>query len=661
MKKTTKMRTTVLSLIVTSLFLGFIPAASHAGGSWNGWIYQDPYPTSVNLFDVKFVAPTKGWIVGKYGSIFFTEDGGDTWEAQESGTEEGLMRVAFVNEKTGWAVGERGTIVHTENGGKTWVTQYNAKAFLTKVFFINEKDGWVTGSTPAGVVYHTRDGGKTWQKVDTGISRAIGSVFFVNLQTGWILAGEDIYRTADGGKSWAKSKLPISELPMNKVPGARNLSMNPTGEGLGFDWWYGDIAFANGKQGWAVVNRWYVFHTEDGGKTWTTQLDTGYMSFGFSHISFRDAQNGCVSGSTIYCTEDGGTTWQERLGVRPGDGRGLGGISLTGRSDGWVVGNAGWILKTEDSGRSWKHRIKGTKCGGEPFYVDKKTGWLYDSRNFNELCRTDDGGHTWEKQDIGMKVWDVFFADNSTGWAVGLIEEWKDGKETNTTSDRINVWGVIKHTTDGGKTWETQYKESMGKAGFPGLSGLSFINRTIGWVVGKGTILHTEDGGRHWKHQKNENVDLYLNKVHFIDAKAGWIAGAQVKDGWTGIILHTEDGGKHWKIQHKLRDVGFEDDLQFIDNKSGWISGQTEYGEVGVLLRTEDGGKTWSKKEFENIGNNHMAFLDKDRGVICSAGVLKTGLMVITVDGGKTWNKRRVPLKKYPWYFSDIFETQVIK
>ncbi len=648
------MKKRYLIALLVLILLSSIPAITSAG-SWNGWIYQDPYPTSLNLFDIKFVTPLKGWITGKYGSIFYTEDGGDTWELQESGTEEDIMRVAFVNEKTGWAAGERGTIIHTEDGGKAWVKQYNIKALPTKIFFLNEKEGWVTGSTPIGVVYHTKDSGKTWEKVDTGISRAIASVYFNNSQTGWILAGEDVYRTTDGGKKWEKSKLPLSAPPMSRLPERRltpgTFGISPMGEGLGLTWWQGDIAFANEKQGWAVVNQWYVFHTEDGGKTWAAQLDTGSMSYGFSHISLRDAQNGCVSGSTIYCTEDGGRTWQEQLGVGPGGSKELGGISLTGPSAGWVVGNVGRIMKTEDNSRSWKDPLKGNQCGQVPFFINKKTGWLYSPLSYNRICRTDDGGHNWEKQDVGIKVKNVFFVDDSTGWAVGTIEEWKDGKVSNASYNLINVWGVIKHTTDGGKTWATQFKELMEKKHYLGLSAVTFINPSIGWVAGKkGTILHTEDGGKHWEHQKSADVKDSLRGIHFINSKTGWIVGTQFGDYWTGIVLYTEDGGIHWKVQHKLRDVSF-DGLYFRSKKSGWIVGGTE-GEAGVLLHTEDGGKTWSEKRFETIGYSRLSFLDKERGVIYS----ENGFILTTNDGGKTWTKRRVPLKKNPWHFSEIFE-----
>lgn len=423
-------------------------------------------------------------------------------------------------------------------------------------------------------------------------------------------------------------------------------------EGLGPEWFYGGITFTDEKQGWAAVYHW-IFHTEDGGQTWKLQFDTGKTSQAVSKIDFRDALNGCVAGWSVICTNDGGKTWSERLGAASNDDEGLGGVSLIGQSDGWTVGRLGRIYKTADGGRSWKIAVQSNKCGGSPFFVNKQTGWLYNWWVFNNICRTDDGGHTWEQLDVGVKVKGIFFIDDKTGWVVGMIEEWKNGKDTHYSGDRINAWSVIKHTTDGGKTWETQYKETMGTKLFSELLAVFFINPNTGWVVGdKGVILHTEDGGKHWLHQKSGNIRNSLSRVQFLDTKIGWITGVRFGDRWTGIILNTSDGGKHWTLQHTQEAVTFND-LVFLDKSSGWVSGHSETGEFGVLIHTVDSGATWLKSESSSIDYNHMAFLDKERGAIFSG---ETGFVLITADGGKTWKRRRIPLKKAPWHFSEIFE-----
>ena len=61
-----------------------------------------------------------GWAVGWEGAILHTEDGGKTWQKQNSGSANLLQSVAFVSAQSGWAVGAEGEILHTEDGGKTW-------------------------------------------------------------------------------------------------------------------------------------------------------------------------------------------------------------------------------------------------------------------------------------------------------------------------------------------------------------------------------------------------------------------------------------------------------------------------------------------------------------------------------------------------------------
>ena len=82
-----------------------------------------PPVTSDDLDSVKFISPQAGWAVGTGGTILHTEDGGKSWQAQASGTQERLNSVVFVTPQAGWAVGNGGTILHTEDGGKSWQAQ----------------------------------------------------------------------------------------------------------------------------------------------------------------------------------------------------------------------------------------------------------------------------------------------------------------------------------------------------------------------------------------------------------------------------------------------------------------------------------------------------------------------------------------------------------
>ncbi len=652
-----------LIALLALILLSSIPAITFAG-SWNGWIYQNPYPTSNTLLAVKFVTPKKGWVAGEQGAILYTEDGGNTWAYQESGTVKTIKSIFLVNERQGWAVGgetqtkEKGVIIHTDDSGKSWAQQQgDFNSPLNSVFFLNDREGWIAGDQ--GKLLHTTDGGKKWEGQNVPIIRNIASVCFLNPKTGWLLAGDEIYRTTDGGKKWDITKLDIT-LPINMGMGGR-------GEPIPDNWSQGEIYFLDAKKGWAVTGFWPIFFTEDGGKTWTSRFPVKAMSYSLRHISFSDDKRGCASGSNIICTEDGGNTWKERLSARPLKINDflieLQGISFADQSIGWTVGESGQIMKTEDAGKTWTMTTKRDECGRNTFFLNKKTGWIYgpygDQDHFKYstyICRTDDGGLTREIQNVGIEVGDVFFVDNSNGWAVGWLKEAQGVQNPGGGCPCPGkVWNVIKHTGDGGKTWKIQFKEVISDDLFNnGLWSVYFVNSSTGWAVGyKGIILHTKDGGKKWQYQnKKEDPELMLQGIWFVDSKEGWIIGTKMANTWTGIILHTTDSGAHWQTQYKYvkHDVGL-DNILFSDRKSGWVTGVTESDYVW-LLHTTDAGRTWQEKELGNVGFSYIAFLDNNRGILYP----EKEWLLLTSDGGKTWTKVRKPLREHPWHFSEIFE-----
>ncbi len=511
----------IIGLILCSLRL------AHAG-SWNGWVYQNPYPTANTLLAVKFVTPKKGWVAGEHGTILYTEDGGENWEAQESGTEQDLKSVAFVNEQQGWAVGDRGDIIHTADGGKRWKKQKDAALPLHTIFFLNEKEGWVGGGM--GTLLRTTDGGKTWNKQNINAGADIAGIFFLNSSTGWVLSSGTVYRTENGGNAWEASELP------SVMIGPQTSS--PTDFG-----WQGSVYFLNEQKGWATLGIWYIFSTEDGGKTW----QENQVLTSVDRISFTDEKNGCMAAASILCTEDGGKTWNERLGIIPGqkedvDGYSvaLWGLSFADKSTGWAVGKNGLIFKSEDGGKSWK-----IQSGYKPFvYIfDSKISWgiKRDPKSGKpNIVKTEDGGNTWEVQktfdnDVYIRF---FFVNSTTGWAVGR----ENGRDRYKGPLILNYF--ILHTNDGGKTWTTQFKEPGRERRISNdLADVFFVTPDTGWAVGpNGFILHTKDGGTHWERQ-NSRTKSNLWKVQFINAKKGWAIGNKVTEGsGTSLVLHTDDG-----------------------------------------------------------------------------------------------------------------------
>jgi hypothetical protein len=211
-----------------------------------------------HLYDLHFINKNNGWVVGDYGTILTTKDGGKSWIRQESGTNALLRGVDFIDEKRGWAVGVRGTVLHTEDGGKTWVKQQidtkhlhsiDPDIYFRDVDFIDEFKGWIIART--GSIFITQDGGKHWQEQSlNGKEARLNRIRFFTRQVGWIV-GEfgSLFVTRNGGQFWQ----------------AKQSGTNVT---------LMDIAFLNPQVGYVVGLNGTLLRTQDGGKTWET-ISTG--------------------------------------------------------------------------------------------------------------------------------------------------------------------------------------------------------------------------------------------------------------------------------------------------------------------------------------------------------------------------------------------------
>jgi photosystem II stability/assembly factor-like uncharacterized protein len=109
----------------------------------------------------------------------------------------------------------------------------------------------------------------------------------------------------------------------------------------------------------------------------------------------------------------------------------------------WVVGSNSALLVSRDHGASWSH----SKLGGDAIlttvqFVDEQHGFI--TGEFGVVLTTEDGGATWHKQariPDDFYPYSALFLDAKRGWASGL-------------------GGVLQATVDGGKTWQRQPNHS---------------------------------------------------------------------------------------------------------------------------------------------------------------------------------------------------------
>lgn len=181
-----------------------------------------------------------------------------------------------------------------------------------------------------------------------------------------------------------------------------------------------------------------VLVTKDGGRTWDAV--PGKPLPGWRAADFLNPGVGAVAGLHGRLSLVGGGRMLQPavddLGLR-----GVRDIVLNRDETGWLVGDGGLVLKTENGGVVWKSPPKSLPDG------------LRDFADFHAVATL--GDHVWIAGSPGSVIW---------------------------------------HSPDGGRRWIPQRTGQT----LP-IHAIRFLNRRVGWAVGAlGTMLSTGDGGNTW-------------------------------------------------------------------------------------------------------------------------------------------------------------------
>ncbi len=244
-----------------------------------------------------------------------------------------------------------------QSANADWVRQNTSSfAWFRDVFFVDQSKGWIVGT--GGVMLTTENGGQTWAPARKFTTDAFLQIHFTDEYTGWLLCERDVYARGN----------------------------NPTS---------------------------YLRKTTDGGRTWEKIefMDSGRERVTKLLFNRDGTATAFGEGGIFYKLQEDGVSWkksQTAIHFLLLDG------SFADEFTGAIVGTAGTILFTEDSGLTWE---KATLLGDRDarlnavYYSGPKGAWAVGARG--KIFRSTGGGRLWRQMDSGttINLNDVFFTD----------------------------------------------------------------------------------------------------------------------------------------------------------------------------------------------------------------------------------------------------------
>ncbi|RMG66620.1 MAG: hypothetical protein D6715_06515, partial [Calditrichaeota bacterium] len=225
----------------------------------------------------------------------------------------------------------------------------------------------------------------------------------------------------------------------------------------------------------------------------------------------------------------------------------LNAVFLLNADTGFVAGDGGTVLVTEDGGQSWQPLNTGTGTNLlDLYFFDRLHGLVIGGQGL--VLRTEDGGQTWTQANTGVldNLLAVSFAPGGNGIIGGLSQ-------------------TLLYSSDSGRTWQTSQTGFFG-GGFWGAQMLSDQDAVVG---GENSIFQpmlglSNDGGITWNF-----LPFYFNNsegrildVFFLSPQIGFAVGRLFN--FTGAIARTSDGGANWttlQFSQPVQAICFPDSL----------------------------------------------------------------------------------------------------
>jgi photosystem II stability/assembly factor-like uncharacterized protein len=415
-----------------------------------------------------------------------------------------------------------------------------------------------------------------------------------------------------------------------------------------------DVHFVTARIGWAVGDHGVIWHTRDGGETWS--LQNSGVECPLYCVQFLTDRYGWVAGGgttpftmrsygVLLATTDGGATWQPLLAAPQGEQKKndnrlprLHRVKFFSLESGVVAGDSSSISGTgvwltDNGGRSWQP-VQGPAGPGwrAADFLSEEIGAVAGARGVLGLV-VEGNLHPPRIANLGLRgLHDLQLTGGGAGWLVGdgglvlstdsngLVWEVPHGTlppETRRLFDfhtvacrgeRVWVAGtpgsVVWHSPDAGKTWR---KQSTGQP-------LYFLNESVGWGVGAlGTVVRTTDGGATWLVLRGDERRVALLTLHASPRQISLAAIAELsgESGYRSLVhvLPRQDVGAYGNAAAEF-DVRLSEAVTRAGGSAGFMSWQFPLSTPGLERDAERLLTDWNRRledRFPEVLAGHLA------------------------------------------------------
>lgn len=269
------------------------------------------------------------------------------------------------------------------------------------------------------------------------------------------------------------------------------------------------------------------------------------------------------------------------------------------------------------------------------FFVDETNGWAVGG-GARTILKTVDGGQSWELKFVAPASPDFHYL-RSIEFLTPLI------------GFAGSLSGGLYKTVDAGENWTDITSEIPS---VPGICGMSAPSESVIYACGKWSgsspafVLKSVDAGLNWTKTDLSSYATQLVDIFFLDEDEGFATGKANPTTDGGIVLHTTDGGANWSVVHKtMSNNDYIWKIQTPDSLNFYGSIQSDPSTENVrFIKSTNSGLNWSTLPVTNDKWNYIqmiGFKDELNGWTGGTANGSSGETVLfkTTDGGETWTK----------------------